>query len=401
MSEVWDAKTQRVGHSPTVVADISEFAWFVRDMPAAATAVLLGQTRLYAGDWDGNLRAWSEEGKQLWIAEAEDRVERMCGARDAESPFICATAGSQISSLDAASGEMRWIRQLVGSSDLVVCSDDGSRVLATSSVYEIELNDFIETTCWRFDADGESVREDTFEERPWHLLLDEKGVATMGIGRPRCGLITQNDNESNHINLAEDNPILCGSTIGDKTIFGHASGLVTMLKENSDGLIELDSGHGDSVHTLHFDGTSIIAGGDDGEVRSISTKGDVKWSENLGSALDECTIGFEIGGEKSCWVGTWDGLNATLWVLSGNDGKTLLQFTNLSRIRALASREDRVVIGLDDGRVLLFNQELFCRRLNDNNNVENNSDNNDDEADDSVEGAGRLSLQERLRALRK
>ena len=51
--------------------------------------------------------------------------------------------GNKIICLDAKTGQENWNQPLIGSSDLVVCSDDGTRVLATSSVYEIELNDFI------------------------------------------------------------------------------------------------------------------------------------------------------------------------------------------------------------------------------------------------------------------
>jgi hypothetical protein len=52
---------------------------------------------------------------------------------------------------------------------------------------------------------------------------------------------------------------------------------------------------------------------------------------------------------------------------------------------------------MDDGRVMLFNQELFSRRIK-------REDNDSDEPIDdtgSSEGQSRLSLQEKLRSLRK
>ena len=263
MSDVWDAKANSQPILPLTVAAVEDYIWYVRDMPAAASCVLLGKIRLYAGDWDGNLRAWDGEGEQLWHSEAEDRVERMCGASDANPPFICATSGNEVNCLDAKSGEEQWRHTLIGSSDLVACSDDGERVLATSSVYEIELNDFIESTCWRFDGNGAIVRQDTFEERPWHLLLDGVGYATMGLGRPRCGLMRQTDEESNHLAIAEDNPILCGATSEGLTVFGHASGLVSILGDDGVSLNDLDDSSEESVHVMASDGELTIAGGDE------------------------------------------------------------------------------------------------------------------------------------------
>ncbi len=379
------------------MADISDYAWFVRDLPAAASSVLLGKSRLYAGDWNGYLCCWSDEGGLLWTAQAEDRVEGMCGASEAKPPFICATAGSKVNCIDAASGEERWNHQLIGSSDLVTCSDDGNRVLATSSVYEIELNDFIESTCWRFDGDGNLVRQDTFEERPWHLILDQAGAARMGVGRPRCGLIMQTDDEITHLNLAEDDPILCGATASGKTVFGHASGLISLLSKNGKKMKSLFDGSEESVLTLQSDGKMVIAGGDDGMARAVSCKGGETWAVDLGRPLDECTIAFEILGEKSCWVATWNGIQASLWVLGSESGKVHVEFDNLPRIHTLTSRGDRVAVGIDDGRVMLFNEELFSRRIT----GEGNEPDGPTDGLDSSTGQSRLSLQEKLRSLRK
>ncbi|MDP6378410.1 MAG: PQQ-binding-like beta-propeller repeat protein [Candidatus Thalassarchaeaceae archaeon] len=392
MSDVWDAKANSQPILPLTVAAVEDYIWYVRDMPAAASCVLLGKIRLYAGDWDGNLRAWDGEGEQLWHSEAEDRVERMCGASDANPPFICATSGNEVNCLDAKSGEEQWRHTLIGSSDLVACSDDGERVLATSSVYEIELNDFIESTCWRFDGNGAIVRQDTFEERPWHLLLDGVGYATMGLGRPRCGLMRQTDEESNHLAIAEDNPILCGATSEGLTVFGHASGLVSILGDDGVSLNDLDDSSEESVHVMASDGELTIAGGDDGKVRALSTTTGKLWDSDLLSSLDECTIAFDIQGDKSCWLATWDGLRATLWVLSSAGGVELTKFSDLPRVRALTSRDDRVAVGLDDGRVLLFNKELFERRL---------GDGQIDDGSDELADPKRSSLKDRLRALRE
>jgi outer membrane protein assembly factor BamB len=366
-------------------------------MPAAASSVLLGDTRVYAGDWDGNLKAWDDEGEHLWNSEADDRVERMAGSSDANPPFICATAGAEVVSFDAAEGTLRWRHPLGGSSDLVACTDDGTRIIATSSVYELEFNDFIESTCWRFDSDGELLREDSFDERPWHLLLDNSGLATMGLSRPRCGLMQQTDDECEQLPLSTEDPILCGATIDGTTVFGHASGMVSRLEKSGNKLKTLEAGVGESVLSLACDGKIAIAGGDDGVVRAVRVKGRSTksfWTQNLDSAVDASAIGFEVAGKSTGWVASWDGHRASLYCLSCADGSIHITFSGLPRIRSLTSRAERVAIGFDDGRVILLNEELFNRRLSSFGESEENDDNL---ADDS---SRRSALQERLRALR-
>ena len=390
MIDVWDAKEHSQLAIPLAVAAIEDYIWYVRDMPAATSCVLLGNNRLYAGDWDGNLRAWDAEGEQLWNSQAEDRVEGMCGASEANPPFICATAGNEISCIDAKTGEENWRQTLIGSSDLVDCMDDGSRVIATSSVYEIELNDFIESTCWRFDNKGTIIRQDTFEERPWHLLIDVGGYATMGLGRPRCGLMRQSDDDCKHHSIDDDDPILCGATSDGTTLFGHSSGLISVLDEDSVRLNDLDKSSNEGVHTISFDGELTISGGDDGLVRALSSS-NILWVSDLSSPLDECVVGFDFNGENTCWLATWNGLHGTIWVLSAINGDPIIKFTDLPRIRALNSRDDRIAIGLDDGRVLLFKKELFERRMN---NEQSNKDS------DETSESKRNSMKDRLRALR-
>jgi hypothetical protein len=197
--------------------------------------------------------------------------------------------------------------------------------------------------------------------------------------------------------LAEDDPILCGATASGKTVFGHASGLISLLSKNGKKMKSLFDGSEESVLTLQSDGKIVIAGGDDGMARAVLCKGGEAWTVDLGQPLDECTIAFEILGKKSCWVATWNGIQASIWVLGSESGKVHAEFDNLPRIHTLTSRGDRVAVGMDDGRVMLFNQELFCRRIN-------REDNDSDEPTDDTgpsEGQSRLSLQEKLRSLRK
>ena len=386
---------------PTVPRSLSEVSWFTRHMPRAACSVLLGRVRVYAGDWDGHLVAWDGDGDECWKADTEDRVEWMAGARDAigpdgeRAPFICATAGSDLVILDAATGEERWRFKLEGSADLVACRDDGSRVVATSSVYEIDYNDFIESTCWRFDADGELLRSDTFEERPWHLILDAGAVATLGLGRPRCGLIRQTDEDCQHLPYAPDDPILCGVTEGAQTMFGHASGDVSALDPDGMELEVFPVGSDDSVLQMDCGPQHAVTGGGGAVLRGFEIREGrphARWEVDVVGPVDELVLGFDLAGSVSVWVATWDGQSATIEVRSADDGSLFATLDPGFRVRSLAARDDRIAIGTDDGSVHLLRQELLVRRL-DQEPITSSSDSDED-------ASRRLEMQERLRALR-
>ena len=386
---------------PTVPRSLSEVSWFTRHMPRAACSVLLGRVRVYAGDWDGHLVAWDGDGDECWKADTEDRVEWMAGARDAigpdgeRAPFICATAGSDLVILDAATGEERWRFKLEGSADLVACRDDGSRVVATSSVYEIDYNDFIESTCWRFDADGELLRSDTFEERPWHLILDAGAVATLGLGRPRCGLIRQTDEDCQHLPYAPDDPILCGVTEGAQTMFGHASGDVSALDPDGMELEVFPVGSDDSVLQMDCGPQHAVTGGGGAVLRGFEIREGrphARWEVDVVGPVDELVLGFDLAGSVSVWVATWDGQSATIEVRSADDGSLFATLDPGFRVRSLAARDDRIAIGTDDGSVHLLRQELLVRRL-EQEPITSSSDSDED-------ASRRLEMQERLRALR-
>ena len=386
---------------PTVPRSLSEVSWFTRHMPRAACSVLLGRVRVYAGDWDGHLVAWDGDGDECWKADTEDRVEWMAGARDAigpdgeRAPFICATAGSDLVILDAATGEERWRFKLEGSADLVACRDDGSRVVATSSVYEIDYNDFIESTCWRFDADGELLRSDTFEERPWHLILDAGAVATLGVGRPRCGVIRQTDEDCQHLPYAPDDPILCGVTEGAQTMFGHASGDVSALNPDGMELEVFPVGSDDSVIQMDCGPQHAVTGGGGAVLRGFEIREGrphARWEVDVVGPVDELVLGFDLAGSVSVWVATWDGQSATIEVRSADDGSLFATLDPGFRVRSLAARDDRIAIGTDDGSVHLLRQELLVRRL-EQEPTTSSSDSDED-------ASRRLEMQERLRALR-
>ena len=64
----------------------------------------------------------------------------------------------------------------IGRSKYYVLAANGN-IWATSSVYELEVADFIESTIWRFDKLGNELERWVIPERAWHISSDGSGVS--------------------------------------------------------------------------------------------------------------------------------------------------------------------------------------------------------------------------------
>ena len=170
--------------------ELSELAWFQRNLDAGVSVIHLDDKRLIAGDWDGGIHCWDLEGENLWQAKTSNRVSSMALGGD----NLFAVCGRDIVCIDISSGDIRWNVELEGSSDLVACTPDGSTILSTSSIFDLEMNDFLESTFWRFNAEGDFLRQDSIDERPWSIEMRSDGVAFLPLGRPRCGMIRATEN---------------------------------------------------------------------------------------------------------------------------------------------------------------------------------------------------------------
>ena len=71
---------------------------------------------------------------------------------------------------------------------------DEDIIFVTSSLYEIEIQDYTESTLFKFNKKGELIKSINFEEKPW-FMKKHNGKIVLGIGRPRCGFLTI-DNEN-------------------------------------------------------------------------------------------------------------------------------------------------------------------------------------------------------------
>ena len=354
--------------------ELRELAWFQRNLDAGVSTLHLDDERLIAGDWDGGIHCWDLEGESLWQQKTSNRVSSMSIGGD----NLFAVCGRDIVCIDISSGEIRWSVELEGSSDLVACTPDGSTILATSSIFDLEMNDFLESTFWRFNADGDLLRQDSIDERPWSIEMRSDGVAFLPLGRPRCGMIRAAEDGLHHTPLPTDSPATCGFTGKSHMVIGHADGTLTAVDDgmvmdddtytNQPGSIESISATepGFLVATSIEPGAAGAGfGGAEGIARAYNQKGGLLWQIEtpLGRNIDHVAYGPVIDESTSAWISSWDDRISQIEVRSIPGGDYLLQIEMKSRVNSIVGNTEYLAIGFADGDLYLLQGALLTRRL--------------------------------------
>ncbi|HII33714.1 MAG TPA: PQQ-binding-like beta-propeller repeat protein, partial [Candidatus Thalassarchaeaceae archaeon] len=173
-------------------------------MSASCTAVSLKEGSIVAGSKDGLLISWlASTGEEVWRLSIEGPVSDIARSRG----HVFVTASSSLYAIDDSDGSILWKRELEGASDYVLAVE-GS-IWATSSVYEIEVGDYTESSIWRFNLSGELGKRWVIPERSWFIGLSY-GNVILGLGRPRCGVLSIDDDELEHFEVEDGLPIVCG-----------------------------------------------------------------------------------------------------------------------------------------------------------------------------------------------
>tara|TARA_B100000700_G_scaffold233715_1_gene258958 strand:- start:545 stop:1498 length:954 start_codon:yes stop_codon:yes gene_type:complete len=290
-----------------------------------------------AGSHNGLLVSWdSSSGSEKWRVSITGPISDI----SLDSDIIYVTASDSLHAVDQEEGSILWSKQLEGASDYVLAVD--GIVWATSSVYELEVADFIESAIWRFDCSGNELGRWVMAERPWHIASDGSDGILLGLGRPRCGYVRVSPKLGiEHIQLPSNSPVTCGSGNDTEVIFGHADGSVSALE---DSIIEAES----LVTSIASSPYNWISGHEDG---SISMKAK---SEILPGSIDSVEIVETIG-----WASSFDGLSVQIMIL-GEESNTIFHD---SRVRHMDSSSSGIVLGDDQGRVYFVESGVMQRRL--------------------------------------
>ncbi|MDA8715699.1 hypothetical protein N9M06_00990 [Candidatus Poseidoniales archaeon] len=352
--------------------DLTQSTWMVRDLEQAASDVLLLEDdSVIAGGWDGAIKYWSAEGDTIWGIETPNRISCLT----IEADKLYATSGLHLLKIDLTTGNIHWQIELEGSADAVVVTK--KCVIASSSVYDIEHNDFLESAIWSVSFEGEVLETHRIDERPWTLQLSELNVIA-GLGRPKSGWIKLDEN-GDVIEQKEgwNTPTICSSK--KPLLFGRADGSVVNMDEYV--LHEMK----ESIAVLSSRGNSLLAADDSGRVDLLSSD-ELVWSET-GDAVVGLEHGFNHDGDTSIWIARWNGAVGTVCVRNSSTGDEIASMDG-ARVHAISVNERRVGIATEGGQIMVWEQTLFGRRSNQEKPAE--------EVDEH-----RNSMLAKLRALRK
>jgi len=371
-----------MGDTPT--RPIEAVAWMERNLNSSVSAVYIDDEKIIGGDWNGMMICWSREGDKLWTSDLGDRI---VGIRFSQKKgMLWCIAGREAFGIDYSNGAIKWRIECDGSTDLIELDGD-ERAWLVSSVYDIELNDFIESTISLIDSTGEVVHRHILDERPWTIQPISVGRSVFGLGRPRGGFLElmeeKGELKENHdSNL--DSPVLCGSN--SKPFFlGQTNGMV--LKINDEDSISTSPFHEfeTAIVNLENNGKGVIVCLEDQRIVVINEAGS-SFSETKVRGNPE--IVKLISGDGHFWASTSTDSGSILNLINEENG-IVVEIIAESRIRDLSNTKGITVVGLDDGRVIAIEQEMLRRRIEDHQNQANDGDGH------------RSVMRERLRSLRK
>ena len=263
------------------------------------------------------------------------------------------------------------------------------------------MNDFIESTIWRFNSEGKLLHQDSIDERPWAISMRKDGVAFLPLSRPRCGMIRATPEELYHTPLPTSSPATCGTIAQTHTVVGHVDGTLTCI---DDGMVMDDDTYTNQPGTIESISAtepgflvSIVIeqgavgagfGGAEGLARSYDEKGKLLWQieTELGRNIEHVMYGPVVNDQASAWFTSWDKRKSVVEVREAIQGAPLLRSESDSRVTSIEGNREYLALGLEDGTLYLIESDLLSRRLS--------------SIDEIKDESHRSDLAEKLRRLR-
>ena len=176
-----------------------------------------------------------------------------------------------------------------------------------------------------------------------------------GLGRPKSGWIKLAEN-GNIIEQKEGwkTPTIC-STKSNPILFGRADGSVVAMDESV--LHEMK----ESIAVLSNRENSLLVADDSGQVDLLISEA-IVWSKT-GDSVVGLKHGFTHNSETTIWIARWNGAVGNICVRNSSSGDEIASMEG-ERVHALSVTEKRVGIATEGGQIMVWEQELFDRRSN-------------------------------------
>ena len=156
-----------------------------------------------------------------------------------------------------------------------------------------------------------------------------------------------------HLNLGES-PICCG-TGQDEILLGHIDGSITEISTHGKpkGLPSITK---ETIECMVKGPLGLLIGTSNGNAICYRDGG-VTWTIDLGTEIEHiCYSNLE-----RAWFSTWSGSNAVISHLEAENGAIIAHLRLSARLRDIAVHEKFTVIGMDDGRLLVFEEKMLDR----------------------------------------
>ena len=332
--------------------NMANACWMRRSLDEPVSALSIGPYQhIIVGGWNGRLTMWSNDGDELWSVHLPDRIG--CIVTDGASIF--ATAGLHLCAINSEDGIITWQHALEGSADQVTVID--KLIFATSSVYDIEHNDFIDSAVWCFDEFGNKLWEKHIAERPWALVNDSRKLF-LGLGRPRTGVVeVATTGEMKHSPLPSTSPVTTGVETAGGPLFGHANGDLTTLQDR------VFDGDGSSISSVSCGSDNSITLCCNNKLSHLAADFSPVWEVEL-SSITALSRGLIIGGHETIWLGHARGTEYELRVISQQSGEQISAMS-CGKLTSIISDDNRVIAGDENGEIYVWERGMFNRRLAD------------------------------------
>ena len=338
--------------------ELESFASLIRNIGNECTLLRITDGRLVAGSRDGIVVCWNiSDGREVWRLA----LSGPCISIESDGGLIFLAESDKIHSADLVTGEIFWSINLEGSSDLIFLTDRA--LWATSSIYNFELQDYVDGVVWRVGYDGKISDRWDIEGRAWSLAANEK-VATIGLSRPRCGFAeVSQENGVVYKKIGNSSPVTVGVLSEDCSIYlGHSDGGVSEIGNREVHQFDLASS---AINSIEIN-DGLMVGTDTGEI--ICHDNDMMWQVMCIGTVDWIKSGPSPLEGESLWACSWSD-KAVVSLIEMSGGSIELSLDHQYRIRVFFSSADFFALGDDDGGIYIFERSVLSRRLNQANEI--------------------------------
>jgi hypothetical protein len=330
---------------------LSEISSFVRDIGTECTILKLHRNYLIAGSHNGELKCWDiNSGLEKW----SNHYEGPCSEMIIQQGLIYLAEEGNVHCIDLEYGKSKWNKKIEGLSEFIK-SFDGF-IWVGSSVYDLQISNYSESSIWKFDKEGELIKNITLKSKPWFFDVTNLGLF-IGLSRPVCGYGKINKmGIVEYFDLVNKNPVTTGICHKEKIFLGHSDGNVTSVSNKNE---EYKNSENSPVKEITFH-KGIIIGLESGKVYSENG-----WEIDLKKELDVLSCAPSNDGIDYLWASTWENKSKILSI-DNNMGRIEFCIEHSSRVRKIICFNDLLALGDSEGKIFFIENDVLQRRLKSN-----------------------------------